>query len=409
MREKQVHTFYDTPAPFDLAARHGYYQVGGHKFINKVTALQHASRDNSPISWNFNDEVFSALDWRKKISSNLLELYRQRAQQLRDRYSYLVLCWSGGADSTAILDAFLENGIRLDELVVLWPKTSSEGRYTPNKNDTRATNMMSEWDFSIKPRLDRVRGSHPELRITIGDTLLRPWMYDDRGDHIRIAEKHNYTTVERCKVLDEIISDRMRDHANMTTILGVGPVEIVLADDWLVARFMDHPSTALSASDVTTDGWIRNVEFFYWTPDMPEIPVMQAQALADYLNLVPWDRRYFPKMQLVRSGQFELVNEGDSNLAHRIRKKAIYPRWDHETFQVDKPIDTHFRHDNFQWFYNDAHSKIFLDPWESCLRSHQTLISDRFLVKHEGKIVQYKPFFSKFYPVCRLENYEMRG
>jgi hypothetical protein len=49
----------------------------------------------------------------------LEELYKQRAQQLRDTYDYIALMFSGGNDSNNILNVFRENNIFLDEIVSL--------------------------------------------------------------------------------------------------------------------------------------------------------------------------------------------------------------------------------------------------------------------------------------------------
>ena len=93
----------------------GFYQVGKLKFYSKFDAADLAARTNQSISWNFNDEVFGLYDWSTEPVASLPDLYRARAQQLRDQYDYLVLWYSGGADCDNILDTFVDNNIRLDE------------------------------------------------------------------------------------------------------------------------------------------------------------------------------------------------------------------------------------------------------------------------------------------------------
>ena len=67
--------------------------------------------------WDFNESVFSSYDWTVEPNESIADLYRQRAQQLRDKYDYIVLMFSGGADSTTVLRSFLDNDIKLDEAV----------------------------------------------------------------------------------------------------------------------------------------------------------------------------------------------------------------------------------------------------------------------------------------------------
>lgn len=44
-------------------------------------------------------------------------MYKERAQYIRDNYDYVVLCYSGGIDSTNMLESFYYNGIHIDEVV----------------------------------------------------------------------------------------------------------------------------------------------------------------------------------------------------------------------------------------------------------------------------------------------------
>jgi hypothetical protein len=95
----------------------GYYCVGDAKFYSKLEAIEHMTKTGSHLHWNFNEAVFSAYDWKSEPAESLGELYRRRAQQLRDQYDYVVLCYSGGSDSDNILHSFVDNDIRIDEVV----------------------------------------------------------------------------------------------------------------------------------------------------------------------------------------------------------------------------------------------------------------------------------------------------
>ena len=63
----------------------GYYIVNGVSTGNKLQAILEASKTKSELRWNFYDDIFSAAS--SKFNNNhilLKELYRARAQQLRD-------------------------------------------------------------------------------------------------------------------------------------------------------------------------------------------------------------------------------------------------------------------------------------------------------------------------------------
>ena len=94
--------------------RYGYYNVGDLFFRNKSAALTYASRTNQSITWDFNFDIFKAQSTKPRLNISLGELYRQRAQQIRDTYDYVILSYSGGSDSDTILKAFVDNNILLD-------------------------------------------------------------------------------------------------------------------------------------------------------------------------------------------------------------------------------------------------------------------------------------------------------
>jgi len=71
---------------------------------------------------DFNDlsfhSIFENVDWETEPTDSLSNLYRKRAQQIRDSYDYIVLYFSGGSDSITMLNAFMKNDIEVDEVVV---------------------------------------------------------------------------------------------------------------------------------------------------------------------------------------------------------------------------------------------------------------------------------------------------
>ena len=81
----------------------GYFKVGKDIFFSKIDAILHASKTNADVTFHFHDDVYGSVDWTRPLHVPLDVLYRQRAQQLRDKYDYLVLHYSAGSDSHNIL------------------------------------------------------------------------------------------------------------------------------------------------------------------------------------------------------------------------------------------------------------------------------------------------------------------
>ena len=85
----------------------GFYTVGDRTHYSKVHALIDGTKTNQFPIWNFNNDVFGAQKWDEEPGVDLRELYRIRAQQLRDQYDYIRIEASGGGDSTTTIFSFL--------------------------------------------------------------------------------------------------------------------------------------------------------------------------------------------------------------------------------------------------------------------------------------------------------------
>ena len=108
------HNLYKLAQEKFVFSGHGFWSVGNN-FVttNKVEAIQEANRRNLHIEWNFNQDILDKVDWFQEPQVDLYELYKQRALQIREKFDYLVLLFSGGSDSVCILKTFLENNISL--------------------------------------------------------------------------------------------------------------------------------------------------------------------------------------------------------------------------------------------------------------------------------------------------------
>ena len=146
----------------------GFYQVGNKIFTNKMLAMYEASTAKLEVKFNFHDEVYSKIDWEKRPTGTLKELYKHRAQQLRDEYDYITINFSGGPDSRNVLNSFISNGIKIDEIYTRWGL--AERKFTPASNtDYRESNTGSEFEYAVLPVLKYLEKNYPEINIVIDD------------------------------------------------------------------------------------------------------------------------------------------------------------------------------------------------------------------------------------------------
>jgi hypothetical protein len=402
-----MYKVYDTAAPLAHFAKNGFYTVGEHAFSAKLTAVQYASRTNEPIKWNFLDDAYVSMDWRTPLRTPLRELYRIRAQQLRDKYDYLILFYSGGGDSHNVLQSFIKNNIKLDEIIVTWPITQSQGKYTPS-TDVTPTNFISEWDFSLKPKLDWINANCPDIKITIVD-IMTNLADEDSEDTMIIQPKYSYAAIRRIRDQDKILKQRYEQHPNLAVITGTGPPDLVtIKKQWLALQFNDEMINSVTKSDYLSDGWIRNIEFFYCTPDFPEILREQSHVILDYLNVNPTAIDFFESHEL--GGKQPLLKTFNGIPAReqqrRFIKSLIYPDWDAKTFQTIKGDDFYNKSEMFHWFYKNPESENYLHAWRSNVQSQLAIITPRLLTLAASGVKRMVSFYSQHYIIGKLTKNE---
>lgn len=87
----------------------------GKKYYGKIDILVSKER-HEDLSFVLHDGFWTTCDWSEP-QETFEELLKQRCQQLRDTYPYLIIYFSGGSDSETMLRAFIKNNIFPDEVV----------------------------------------------------------------------------------------------------------------------------------------------------------------------------------------------------------------------------------------------------------------------------------------------------
>ena len=146
----------------------GYYKVGEEKFYEKIPAMFRSQQLKQDMTWNFNDEVFSAIDWTREPTESLDELYAIRARQIREEYDYVLLFCSGGADSTNMFYAFTNNGLHVDEVVGSAPLSGLRD-WQSNSVDQSVENTIDETFHTQIPWLKKIEAQFPQTKVTLHD------------------------------------------------------------------------------------------------------------------------------------------------------------------------------------------------------------------------------------------------
>jgi hypothetical protein len=318
----------------------GFYKVEDSLFTNKLNAAIYASEKKKNITWEFHDGIFAnTLKSYILGSQNLADLYTQRAQQLRDTYDYLVLHYSGGADSWNILNTFLKNNIKLDYIFVKWPiKAMDKNLYIPNAHDTSAVNFVSEWDYVLKKDIHWLKQNYPEIKIEIYDwldNLQENFFTDDLFQNINL---HRYYFSNLLRLFDgsNIERELIDKGKKVGSIFGVDKPIITEKNNQCFFYFVDSPLLSIDKLQQTNE----TTEYFYWTPNFPMLAIEQANRVFQFYKKNPQYRHKIqsygsiPNLEKWTVKDYFLKAQSESDIA----KMIIYPEWNWTRFQAEKPI-----------------------------------------------------------------------
>jgi len=394
----------DSSAPFDFFSKNGYYTINDKIALHIGVAMQEATRTGHDIKWHFNESANNSIDWTRPWHIPITEVYRRRAQQLRDKYNYVILAFSGGADSTTILESFLHNNIHLDEVIIVWPYSLTRGKYTPNKNlDPR--NTVSEWDYSVQPTLDWLVKYHPEVKLTIIDQMANMNPKDDFTDKWTVLEIHNFGSMTRQIAIDEELKKRQEKYHDVVLVTGSSPPRVSILDNRYLAVFFNNrdASCAMGKTDYMTGNIPRNVEYFYWSPDMPELVREQAHIILDHLNKNPHHRELFYTYEM-KTRLIKRYPESD-NFRRELIKQLVYPNWKSDIFQANKNVDHYNKSETYQpCFFDKSESDHYLRGWRHAINSQYALIDPKFFTIVKPGIHTFPVYHSKFYVVGKLQD-----
>ncbi len=378
----------------------GYYKIGDEIINNKFYALIKGSKMNIDPEWWFYDEVYDkACDNFRSYDISLKEIYRQRAQQLRDKYDYLILNYSGGSDSHNVLCTFLEFNIKLDMVYIQWPMSlMDKGLYTPNVHDTSNFNYHSEWDFVLKKDLEWLSKKYPEIKIEIGDWVenVKESYYDDDLLLNNVTNLPSISRAQKQNTFSKTETKLSNMGLKVGSVYGVDKPVFGMKNNKAYFKLPDSTCMAQPNPDNP-----NGLEYFYFTPDMPEILIVQAYNLFEY-------HKKSNDKSFVRGFVFNHKDFGwysDFHDRAETHKLVCYPYWTFDRFQADKPwVYTTLGNlpmgvrswDNILYKGLTNFSRV-QKKWEYIWKSYMPLIDERFFFPNIKDTIS--PIFTKWHQI----------
>lgn len=352
-----------TPSTKD---RYGYYTVGDFKTYSKLEAIELSGKIKKPLQWVFNQDVFEKFDWTHEPEGNLEFWYKQRAQQLRDKYDYIVIWYSGGADSHNVLMSFVRNNIFVDEVAQFHNLAAANG----NKN----TYFNEEVFATSAPNTQALIENNPLYRHTkhrlvdLTDIQAKLLHQDsNKWDYFYKVGTHLTPSALSRSYLRETIPDYVsliEQGKRVCFVWGCEkPIVKKQNNNWYVA-FRDMADNAVSQRTQMLDRDWEHDELFYWTPDLPQLASKQAHIVKRFLSqLTPssvdnvnvsahkkledeYGRRVINSYAadvVINKVRYQLLPDG----LHRL----IYPDWKPGAIVAGKPLSFSYP-ERDTWMFN---------------------------------------------------------
>jgi len=337
---------------FDLD-RFGYYVADdATRFLSKIECILHCNSRHINYQWVFNDFYYDLLDWTVEPKTNINELYARRARELREKYDHLVLHFSGGNDSGAILETFMVNDIKLDEVNIGAPQLIAN----PDPNDKTAKNTFAEVALCATPNAQYVKEKYqPDLKITHSETdklsvlhlLDKNWMettHDDLNPGGKYRAHFNKLNTRFQNLTDQGKTVAHVDGIEKPLFTIRGQDLYVIFADWIGHR----------APDRSDKNEVSLVEHFFWAPSTAELVCKQCHMILNKINSMP-DSLDFARRMIMNQGR-----RHEDWIASVIYPGRFLPIWD-----TEKSANSVIREWD-AWFYKDKNTE-FYQNWKKVM------------------------------------------
>jgi len=354
-----------------LRTSSGYWSVGDACFLHKAECLKYASSiNNYQIEFHYYDQFYRKTVNDPEPKETLEELYKRRAQQLRDKYDFIAVAYSGGADSANVIDSFLDNGIPLDAIITSYPIQAIEKlKHTFDPRDKSASNLIFEFSEAAEPKLKEIAQKHPNVRIECLDhtTTSVDLLLGNKLHLIPVAGIGASPHLAGHYLIGQMMQ-KLSDKKNAVLVTGVDKPRIGYSPRFkkFGTYFDDITLVWGNHTDDVFEGFKPKTEHFYYSTDFSDIWLKQIHILKR--SIEPLTSNYDNYKHLL----IATMPNGDQifNVHDIFFKKILYKQWSEFIFQAGKPSGYFFQ-EHSNWFFKTD------------------LVSQRVKEYHKGQVLEF--------------------
>ena len=304
----------------------GFYQTNNKISFSKLEAMEWNEKINDTVYWNFNDEIFSQYNWKIEPNKPLWELYKERAKQIREQYDYIVLFYSGGSDSHNILHAWLDAKCKIDEIASLWDYDTTGEAY--NHHNAEITHV-------VLPDIKKLKDAGYDYKFRLIDLPKYSLL---ALNTIKTDAEYFFNHAIQATSIAKQFLHHLKDYEDIVEsgkkLCFVWGKEKPLVGydsnkDKYFCHFCDSIDDVVGVYSQKNynKGWYD--EMFYWTPDLPELPIKMAHVVKNFLIFCE-DERLFENNKKANSkipNAIPYSKKFNKHLKTDIHKQILYPKW----------------------------------------------------------------------------------
>ena len=232
-----------------------YWEYAGTRYKHKFQVIDAARGNISDISFNIFSDAYFSYDFSKEPALSYDELLKQRALQLRDKYKYIKLFFSGGQDSITMLNAFKKNNIFIDEIITY--RFGSEKNASNKEADLYAIPYLKKHFSNTKTKLTVYENDLSYFNKYIGEKWL----------HTRSSMSLRHFNIPKI------------NGKNFCNLFGYLDPKVYFENGKYYSRSFDSEFFELVQ--------YRNIELFFTSEDFLELHAKQLHLVKNFIKYNP--------------------------------------------------------------------------------------------------------------------------
>lgn len=249
------------------------WRSNGEVYYNKFQAMVKNKDKLDKVHFDFYDDQFLDVDWSIKDHESLESIAYRRCSQLREKFSYIKLFYSGGHDSHTMLLSFIKSNTFIDEIVIniytYWEKKNN----SLNDEYTRNHPLNREQFRAAIPFVKKISNLLPKTKISIEYLSGKYLGSNDRFVNTIFQNSFDLT-------FDKMIHRNMlfgRTTNNVVNLVGGEKPMLTRLDGNYYWYCPDNHVLGVTGHESQT-------EMFYITPDLPELHRKQCHLMLSWIK-----------------------------------------------------------------------------------------------------------------------------